>query len=66
MSQKSASLIGCHGIGDNFGENGCGDYYLLKRKNSVTSQKIMGIQREVTKALSKYQNYSFLGGNVGS
>jgi hypothetical protein len=55
-----------HGIGDNFGEDGCGNYYLLKRKNSVTSQKIREIQREVIKALSKYQNYSFLGGSGGS
>ncbi len=55
-----------HGIGDNFGENGCGDYYLLKKKNSVTSRKIMENQREVVKASSKYQNYSFLSGNVGS
>jgi hypothetical protein len=56
----------CHGIGENFGENGCGGNYLLKRKNSETSQKITKTQREVIKVLSKYQNYSFLGGNVGS
>ena len=41
----------CHGVGDNFGENGCGNNYFLKRENSETTRKITKTQREVIKVI---------------
>ena len=56
-----------HGVRNDFGENGSGDNYLLKkRKNSEYFTKNRGNSKGSNKGYQKCQNYSFLGGNVGS